>query len=103
MHPFVRILVAAVVVLLLAAGGVALGLLSGNPTSSIWAILLSALLAAAAGVFVFVRAWTWSTRESRAGRQGPASAIAVAGGLMFVLGAGALAVALVMALLFVLN
>jgi hypothetical protein len=103
MHPFVRTLVAAIVVLLLAAGVVALGLLSGNPASSIWAILAGSLVTAAVGFFVFVRAWTWSTRASRSNQSGPAAAIAVAGGVMFVLAAGALAVALVMALLFVLG
>jgi hypothetical protein len=103
MHPFVRILIAATVVLLLAAGAVALGLISGDPAMSIWAILLSALVAAAVGFFVFARAWTFSSRAARSGDSGPAAAIAVAGGVMFVLAAGSLAVALVMLLLFVLG
>lgn len=101
MHPFFRTLIAAVVVLLLAAGTVALGLISGDPSLSIWAILASAAVASVVGLFVFARAWSWSTREARANRQGRAMGIALAGGLMFVLAAGSLAVALVMALLFV--
>lgn len=76
--------------------GAALGLLiaallNPSPTDAIPMLLLSALLAAATGVFEVVQAWLWSGRMARAGMTGRSVTIAVAGGLSSLIAAGAAA------------
>jgi hypothetical protein len=68
--------------------------------TSVLAMLLAGLVATAIGIFLFVQAWIWSQRTWRRGSAGTSLAIAVAGGLMIVLAAGALAACVVLVLLF---
>lgn len=100
MHPFLRNVVICVVGLLIAGGLSALALLGRDSSLSVIAMLSSALLATAIGVFLFAQGWVWSGRAARQGYAGRSIAIALAGGLMIVLAAGALAGAVILVLLF---
>jgi hypothetical protein len=100
MHPFARDLVIGAVGLLIAGGLSALALLGADSGLSVMAMLASGLIASAVGVFLFVESWVWSQRTYRLGSAGRAVAIAVAGGLMILLTAVALAASVVLVLLF---
>ncbi len=100
MHPFVRNLVIGVVGLLIAGGLSAIAILGEDPGLSVSAMLASGLIATAIGIFLFIQGWIWSQRAYRRGRPGTGVAIAIAGGLMAVLAAGALAATIVLVLLF---
>ncbi|HET8570787.1 MAG TPA: hypothetical protein VFN14_02775 [Candidatus Limnocylindria bacterium] len=103
MHPFLRNLVIGIVGLLIAGGLSALALLGTNSSLSVLAMLASALMATAIGIFLFVQGWIWSQRVARRGDAGRSVAIALAGGLMIVMAAGALAGAVMLVLLFYLG
>ena len=103
MHPFLRNLVIGIVGLLIAGGLSALALLGTNSSLSVLAMLGSALMATAIGIFLFVQGWIWSQRVARRGDAGRSVAIALAGGLMIVMAAGALAGAVMLVLLFYLG
>lgn len=103
MHPFLRNLVIGIVGLLIAGGLSALALLGTNSSLSVLAMLASALMATTIGIFLFVQGWIWSQRVARRGDAGRSVAIALAGGLMIVMAAGALAGAVMLVLLFYLG
>lgn len=103
MHPFLRNLVIGIVGLLIAGGLSALALLGTNSSLSVLAMFASALMATAIGIFLFVQGWIWSQRVARRGDAGRSVAIALAGGLMIVMAAGALAGAVMLVLLFYLG
>jgi hypothetical protein len=100
MHPFMRNLVISVVGLIIAGGLSALALLGRDSSLSVIAMLSSSLLAAVIGVFLFVQGWIWSSRAAGEGYAGRSVAIALAGGLMVILAAGALAGSVILVLLF---
>jgi hypothetical protein len=100
MHPLARNLIIGAVGLIIAGGLSALAVLGKDSGTSVLAMLLAGLVAAAIGIFLFVQAWIWSQRTWRRGSAGTSLAIAVAGGLMIVLAAGALAACVVLVLLF---
>src|SRR5439155_14757894 len=64
-HPFVRNVVIGVVGLLIAAGLTALSVLSADTAFSVAAMLVSALIAVAIGIFLFIQGWIWSQRAYR--------------------------------------
>lgn len=103
MHPFLRNLVIGVVGLIIAGALSALALLGQDSNLSVLAMLASALIATAIGVFLFVQGWIWSQRAAQRGYAGRSVAIALAGGLMIVMAAGALAGAVLLVLLFYLG
>jgi hypothetical protein len=100
MHPFVRNLIIGVVGLLIAGGLSAIAILGQDSGTSTLAMLASGLIATGMGIFLFIQAWIWSQRSYRRGSAGTAVAIAIAGGLMILLAAGALAATIVVVLLF---
>lgn len=100
MHPFARNLIIGVVGLIIAGGLSALALLGEDSGFSVVAMLGSALIAGVIGIFLFVQGWIWSQRAARRGSTGRSLAIALAGGLMILLAAGALAGATLLVLLF---
>lgn len=100
MHPFVRNIVIGVVGLLIAAGLSALAILGEDSALSVAAMLASGLIATAIGIFLFVQGWIWSQRAYRRGSPGAGVAIAIGGGLMALLAAGALAASVIVVLLF---
>ncbi len=100
MHPFVRNLVIGVVGLLIAGGLGAIAILGQDSGTSTLAMLASGLIATVIGIFLFVQGWIWSQRAYRRGSAGTAVAIAIAGGLMILLAAGALAATVVLVLVF---
>jgi cation transport ATPase len=100
MHPFVRNVVIGLVGLLIAAGLTAMAVLGENTTLSVAAMLASALIAVAIGVFLFVQGWIWSQRAYRSRSTGMSVAIALGGGLMIMLAAVALAGAVILVVLF---
>jgi hypothetical protein len=103
MHPFLRNLVIGIVGLLIAGGLSALALLGTDSSLSVLAMLASALIATVIGIFLFIQGWVWSQRAARRGDAGRSVAIALAGGLMIVMAAGALAGAVMLVLLFYLG
>ena len=102
MNPFIRYLVVGVVGFIVAAALGVLGLVSSqNPTIQVIALLGGALIVAGVCVYLFIQAWRWSVRAYRERRTGRSIAVAVAGGMVVIMAAGALAVAAILALLFV--
>ncbi len=101
MNPLVRYIVIGVVGFIVAAGLAVLGLLSTlNPTIQALALLAASLLAAGICIFLFVQAWRWSVAAYRDWHTGRSLLLALTGGVMVILGAGALALAAVLAVLF---
>jgi hypothetical protein len=100
MRPFPRDLVIGAVGLLIAGGLTAIALLGRDSGVSVAAMLGAGLVASAVGVFLFVEAWVWSQRVYRTGATGRAVAIALAGGVMILLTAVALAGSVILVLLF---
>lgn len=100
MHPFVRDLVVGLVGLLLAGGLSAIAILGEDSGVSVAAMLASGVIATGVGLFLFIQGWIWSQRQWRRGSAGASMAIAVAGGLMGLLAAGALAATVVLILTF---
>jgi hypothetical protein len=103
MHPFLRNLVIGIVGLLNAGGLSALALLGTDSSLSVLAMVASALIATVIGIFLFIQGWVWSQRAARRGDAGRSVAIALAGGVMVVMAAGALAGAVMLVLLFYLG
>jgi hypothetical protein len=103
MHPFLRNLVIGLVGLVVAGGLSALALLGEDSGLSVLAMLASSLLATAVGIFLFAQGWIWSQRAARRGYAGRSVAIALAGGVMILVAAGALAGALILVLVFYLG
>jgi len=100
MPPLTRDLVIGAVGLLIAGGLSAIALLGTDSGASVSAMLGAGLIASAVGVFLFVEAWVWSQRSYRAGSTGRSIAIALAGGVMVLLTAAALAGSVILVLLF---
>jgi hypothetical protein len=100
MHPFARNLVIGAVGLLIAGGLAAIAVLGDDPGMSVAAMLAAGLLGTGVGLFMFVQGWIWSQRAYRRGSTGTSVAIALAGGLMILMAAVALAGTVVLLLLF---
>jgi len=100
MHPFVRNLVIGLVGLLLAGGLSVIAILGEDSSVSVAAMLASGLIATGVGLFLFIQGWIWSQRQWRGGSAGTSVGIAIAGGLMGLLAAGALAATVVLVLTF---
>ena len=103
MHPLLRSVVISAVGLIIAGALAALALFGGDPAVSVIAMLASAVLAAAVGLFLFAQGWVWSGRVARRGYPGRALLIALGGSVMIVLAAAALAGATILVLLFYLG
>ena len=101
MNPFVRYLVIGIVGLIVATALGVLGLLSSqNPTIQALAMLGASAVVAAICIFLFVQAWRWSVIAYRDRHTLRSLAVALAGGVIVIMGAGALAVAAILGLLF---
>ncbi len=100
MHPFARNLVIGVVGLLLAGGLSTIAILGEDSGLSVAAMLASGLIATGVGLFLFAQGWIWSQRQYRRGSAGTSIVIAIAGGVMGLLAAGALAATVVLVLTF---
>jgi len=100
MHPYLRVLVAAVVAIIIAGGLVAVALAGRNTTLSVVALLAAGLVAIFVGGFTFVQSWIWSQRSWSDGSRGRSLAMAFAGGLAIVVAAVAAAGSVVLLLTF---
>lgn len=100
MHPFLRNVVIGLVGLLIAAGLTALAVIGDDTGFSTAALLASALIGVAIGIFLFIQGWIWSQRAYRRRSAGMSVAIALGGGLMILLAALALAGAVIVVVLF---
>ena len=100
MHPYLRVLVGAVVAIIIAGGLVAVALAGRNTTISVVALLAAGLVAMLVGGFTFVQSWIWSQRSWSDGSRGRSLAISLAGGLAIVVAAVAAAGSLVLLLTF---
>lgn len=103
MHPYLRVLVAALVAMIIAGGLVAVALAGRNTTMSVVALLAAGLLAVLVGGFLFIQSWIWSQRSWNDGLRGRSLAMAFAGGLAIVVAAVSAAGCLVLLLTFVLG
>ena len=103
MHPYLRVLVVAIVAMIIAGALVALALAGRNTTLSVVALLAAGLVAVVVGGFLFVQSWVWSQRSWREGSRGRSLAMALAGGLAIVVAAVAAAGSVVLLLTFFLG
>ena len=103
MHPYLRVLIAAIVAMIIAGALVALALAGRNTTLSVAALLAAGLVAILVGGLLFVQSWIWSQRSWRDGSRGRSLAMAFAGGLAIVVAAVAAAGSLVLLLTFFLG
>jgi hypothetical protein len=103
MHPYLRILVVAIVAIIIAGALVALALAGRNTTLSVVALLAAGVVAMLVGGLTFVQSWIWSQRSWREGSRGRSLAISLAGGLAIVIAAVAAAGSLVLLLTFFLG
>ena len=103
MHPLLRNVVIGVVGLIIAGALTALALLGRDSGLAIPGLLASALLTGGIGIFLFTQGWIWSARAAQRGFLGRSLLIAAGGALMIVLAAGALAGAMILVLLFLLD
>ena len=103
MHPYLRVLVVAIVAMIIAGALVALALAGRNTTLSVVALLAAGLVAVVVGGFLFVQSWVWSQRSWRDGSRGRSLGIAFAGGLAIVVAAVAAAGSLVLLMTFFLG
>ena len=100
MHPYLRVLVAAIVAMIIAGGLVAVALAGRNTTLSVVALLAAGVVAVLVGGFLFVQSWIWSQRTWTDGSRGRSVAMAFAGGVAIVVAAVAAAGSLVLLLTF---
>lgn len=100
MHPLLRNAVIGIVGLIIAGALSALALSSRDSDLSVVAMVASALLASAVGLFLFAQGWTWGSRAARRRQTGTSLLIAVGGGLMALVAAVALAGLLILVLVF---
>lgn len=101
MNPFVRYLVIGAVGFIVASALGIVGLLSAqDPVIQGLAMVAGALIVAGICIFLFVQAWRWSIVAYRERRTGRSLAVALTGGVMVVIAAGALSVAAILGLLF---
>jgi len=69
MHPYLRILVIALVAMIIAGALVALALAGRNTMLSVFALLAAGLVAVVMGGLLFVQSWVWSQRLGGSGRR----------------------------------
>ena len=101
MNPFVRYLVIGAVGFIVAGALGVMGLMSSqNPMTQVLAMIAGSLIAAGICIFLFIQAWRWSIRAYRERRTGRSLLVALTGGVIVIMGAGALALAAILALLF---
>jgi hypothetical protein len=103
MNPLHRNVVIGIVGLIIAGAFAALALLGEDSNLSILAMLAAALLAASVGLFLYAQGWVWGGRLARRRDTGQAVLVAIGGGLMALLAAGALAGLVILLLLFYLG
>jgi hypothetical protein len=100
MHPLARNVVIGLVTLLIAGAFAALAVLTRDSTQSVLAMLAAGMIAAGAGLFLFIQGWIWSQRAYQRGATGRSVLIAIGGGLMIVLAGFALAAVVILVLVF---
>ena len=100
MHPYLRVLVAAIVAMIIAGALVALALAGRNTTLSVLSLLAAGVVAVVVGGFLFLQSWIWSQRSWRAGSRWRSLAMALGGGIGIVVAAVAAAGTLVLLLAF---
>jgi len=103
MHPYLRVLVAAIVAMIIAGALVALALAGRNTTLSVLSLLAAGVVAVVVGGFLFLQSWIWSQRSWRAGSRWRSLAMALGGGIGIVVAAVAAAGTLVLLLTFFLG
>ena len=103
MHPLLRNVVIGLVGLIIAGALTALALLGGDSDLSVLALVAAGTLAALVGVFLYSQGWTWGSRAARRRETGQSVLIAIGGGVMALIAAGALAGLLILVLLFYLG
>lgn len=79
---------------------VALSLFTRNVDLFVLLSLAATMIAAGVGMFAFIQGWSGSQRAAARGAQGRSAAIALAGGVMLLVGAVAIAGAIWIVLLF---
>jgi hypothetical protein len=103
MHPLLRNVVIGIVGLIIAGALTALALLGEDSDLSILALLAAGVLGTLIGLFLYSQGWTWGSRAARRRETGQSVLIAIGGGVMALIAAGALAGLLILVLLFYLG
>ena len=103
MHPLLRNTVIGIVGLIIAGALVTLGLIGRDSDLSVLAMLVAGLLGTVIGVFLFVQGWIWGRRAARQRAYGQSLVVSIGGGVMIVVAGVALALLVVLVLLFYLG
>ncbi len=103
MNPLVRNVVIGIVGMIIAGALAALALLGDDSSLSVLAMLAAALLAAGIGVFLYAQGWVWGGRLAHRRATGQSLVVAIGGGVMALVAAGALAGFVILLLLFYLG
>jgi hypothetical protein len=103
MNPLVRNVVIGIVGMIIAGAFAALALLGEDSSLSVLAILAAALLASAIGFFLYSQGWIWGGRLARRRETGQSLVVAIGGGVMALVAAGALAGFVILLMLFYLG
>ena len=103
MHPLLRNSVIGVVGLIIAGGLVALALFGRDSGLSILAMLVAGILGTVIGLFLYSQGWIWGGRAARQRDYGQAVAFSIGGGLMALVAGVALALLIILVLLFYLG
>jgi hypothetical protein len=100
MHPMLRNTVIGLVGLIIAGALTALALLGRDSDLSVLGLLAAGTIGALIGLFLFSQGWVWGSRAARQHQPGQSVLIAMAGGVMALVAAVAIAGLLILALLF---
>ena len=103
MHPLLRNSIIGAVGLIIAGGLVTLALIGRDSELSVIAMLVAGILGTIIGVFLYSQGWLWGSRAARDRDYGQSFAMAAGGGLMGILAAVALALLIILVLLFYLG
>jgi hypothetical protein len=103
MHPLLRNVVIGIVGLIIAGALTALALLGRDSDLSVLAMLAAATLGTLIGLFLYSQGWLWGSRAAQRRQHGQSMLIAIGGGIMALVAAGALAGLLILVLLFYLG
>ena len=103
MHPLLRNSIIGAVGLIIAGGLVTLALIGRDSELSVLAMLVAGILGTVIGLFLYGQGWLWGSRAARQRDYGQSFVMAAGGGLMAILAAVALALLIVLVLLFYLG
>jgi hypothetical protein len=103
MHPLLRNSIIGAVGLIIAGGLVTLALIGRDSDLSILAMLVAGILGTLIGLFLYSQGWIWGSRAARQRDYPQSFVMAAGGGLMGIVAGVALALLIILVLLFYLG